>query len=154
MPLLQCCHSTLWAAIHNVKLPLNHTQLLYCSHTTRSAMLLSWAARDATAHLSTLSAYQCAQSTPHTHFGRQRDSRVRPTSRGGLGPASTHLTVLVGWAVLALTSAGPAHHTGQQGVAAADRTTCCCVPNTASTAPLQKGRTDRSAVTLCTPIRP
>ena len=102
MPLLQCCHSTLWAAIHNVKLPLNHTQLLHCSHTTRSAMLLSRAARDATTHLPTPSAYQCAQSTPHTHFGRQRDSRVRPTSRGGLGPASTHLTVLAGWAVLAL----------------------------------------------------
>ena len=62
------------------------------------------------------------------------------TSGGQLGSGRTHLPVLAGWAVLALTAAGPAHHTGQQGEAAADRTTCYCVTSTASTAPSAEGK--------------
>ena len=61
-----------------------------------------------------------------------------PPSAGWLGHA-------------ALTAAGPAHHSGQRGESAADRTTCYCVSSTASTAPSAEGRADRPTVDLCSP---
>ena len=62
-------------------------------------------------------------------------------SRGLLGHDSTHCPVLAGWAMPALTAAGFAHHTGQRGEAAANRTTCYYVS-------FKWGRAERPVATI------
>ena len=90
-------------------------------------------AKDTTTSFGPLTTSDHMQSTPQTHFDRQRDSRVR--SPPGTTGAWQHTPPSAGWlGRAALTAAGPAHHTGQRGEAAVDRTTYYCVSSTASTA--------------------